>query len=360
MNTKYQFSKWVIFFLFAALIVAGCSNNTSEPAQSTEPAAAPESVVVATAEPVSTQESVVVTTAEPVSTQENMIEPLPTAEPVVESQPVVDEHLLYKDDFNDPSSGWSSQEFDNYFYGYHEPEYYHVEVHEPNDSVLTSMPEKPVFTDLTIEAKLFTDPNNSATSGDFRYGLVFRRSGNLYYSFTISPSTQKWYFLKQSANALEVLKEGQDDTIQGLTAEDTLRVDVEDATFFLHINDQFIGQVEDPDYSEGEVGLLVQTFDSPRVHVHFDELTIREVETPQLTCSVISLALSVRSGPSTSFDPPIAFLENGTNFDVLGRISDGNWINIQLEDSQQKGWAANSEAFFSCNFSIDDLPVIEP
>lgn len=346
MNTNYQFSKWVILSLSAVLIVAGCTSNTSEPTQSTEPAASPEPAAVGTAEPVSKQETV--------------IEPSPTVETVNVPEPAVDEHLLYEDDFNDPSSGWSSQEFDNYFVGYHEPEYYHVEVHEPNDSVLTSMPEKPVFTDLTIEAKVFTDPNNSSTSGDFRYGLVFRRSGNLYYSFTISPSAQKWYFLKHSANALEVLKEGEDDTIQGLTAEDTLRVDVEDSTFFLHINDQFIGQVDDPDYSEGEVGLYVQTFDSPRVHVHFDELTLREVETPQLTCNVITISLRMRSGPSTSFDPPIAFLENGTIFDVLGRVSDGKWIKIQLEGSQTQGWVANSEAFISCNFSTDDLPVIEP
>ncbi|HSF80334.1 MAG TPA: hypothetical protein VLA49_03820 [Anaerolineales bacterium] len=345
MKINHLYSKWAILSLSVVLIVAGCSSNASEPTQSTtEPAASPEPAVVMTAEAIPTQETLIV--------------PSPTAEPVAE--PIVDEHLLYEDDFSNPSSGWSQQEFDNYFYGYHEPEYYHVEVHEANDSALITVPDKPLFTELTIEVKVFVDPSNSAESGDFRYGLVFHRSGALYYAFTISPSTHKWYFLKNSANALEILKEGVDDTIQGLTAEDRLRVDVEDSNFFLHINDQLIGQVNDPDYSSGEVGLYVQTFDSPRVHVHFDELVLREVETPQLICSVITTAMRVRSGPSITFDPPIAFLERGTNFDVLGRTSSGDWIKIQFEESQRQGWTTYSEDFISCNFDLADLPVIEP
>ena len=42
-----------------------------------------------------------------------------------------DQGVLYHDDFTNPASGWPEAKFDNYFIGYHEPEYYHVEVIQP-------------------------------------------------------------------------------------------------------------------------------------------------------------------------------------------------------------------------------------
>jgi hypothetical protein len=200
----------------------------------------------------------------------------------------------YQDDFADPSSGWPKEEFDNYFIGYHEPDYYHVDVRSPNDKELVPVPDKASYGDVTVEATVFTDPNNTAATGDFLYGLAFHRSGDQYYAFTISPRSQKWAVLKSSPNQLEVLKEGSDDSIQGLKAADNIRVDVQGSTFFLHINDRLVDQVSDSDYAEGEVGLYVQTQDIPRAHIHFDSVTIREVEAPQLVCSVTSIAMRVR------------------------------------------------------------------
>ena len=195
--------------------------------------------------------------------------------------------VLYQDDFTDPKSGWPNNlEFGNYYIGYHEPNHYHVEVHVPHDSAVVAVPKRS-FTDFTMESKVLVAPNNTAKTGDFRYGLVFRRSGNQYYAFVVSPRTKSWSVLKSSPSGLVELKKGSNDSIQGLTAEDTLRVDAKGSTFFFHINDQAIGQVGDADYATGEVGFLVETLDSPRAHIHYGTTTIREVEAAPATTGVL-------------------------------------------------------------------------
>ena len=47
--------------------------------------------------------------------------------------------------FTNPTSGWPEAKFDNYFIGYHEPEYYHVEVVSPNFKTTVFEPEKTDF-----------------------------------------------------------------------------------------------------------------------------------------------------------------------------------------------------------------------
>ena len=158
------------------------------------------------------------------ATQPPITEPTETA--VVEStatkaapEQVVDPNILYHDDFKNPATGWAEEKFDNYFIGYHEPEYYHVEITSPNYKTQVFEPNKQSFADATIEAKAFTVAKKTAATGDFNYGIAFRRSGDQYYAFTISPRTKKWYVLKSSSTALTVLAEGTEASIHDLDAD---------------------------------------------------------------------------------------------------------------------------------------------
>jgi len=266
--------------------------------------------------------------------------------------------MLYQDDFTNPATNWPEKKFDNYFIGYHEPEYYHVEITSANYKTTVFEPEKQSFSDVTIEVKVFTNSKKTAATGDFSYGLVFRRSGDQYYAFTISPRTKKWFVLKSSPNALVVLAEGTENGIHDLDVEDILRVDAQGSKFSFHINDQLAVQVTDPDYASGEVGFYVQTFDSPNIHIHFDSLSIRNFEAP-LVCNVSALALYVRSGPGTEF-PSLTFLSNGDIIEPLGRNPDGDWIKIRLEGSEDEGWIFDSAGLVACNTDVDLLPVVNP
>jgi len=268
--------------------------------------------------------------------------------------------VLFEDDFTDPTSGWLQENFDNYFIGYHEPDYYHVQVQSPTDKTLVPVPGKPAFDDATIEVKVFTDLDNTAEGGDYLYGLVFRRSGDQYYAFTISPSTGKWYVLKSSLNALEVLREGSDESIQGtsLDTQDTLRVDAKGSSLFFHINDRLVEQFSDTSYTSGEVGFYVQTFDRARIHAHFNSITIRGVQ-PPVMCRVRAAMLYLRSGPGKNYGP-LTFLTEGERIEPLGQNRDGEWIRVRVESSDQQGWVSNTPSFVTCNIAATDLQVLEP
>lgn len=266
--------------------------------------------------------------------------------------------LLYQDDFTNPATSWPERKFDNYFIGYHEPEYYHVEITGPSYKTTVFEPQKRSFDDFTIELQVLTASAKTATEGDFRYGLAFRRSGDQYYAFTISPRTKKWFVLKSSPNQLSVLAEGVEEGIHEIDVDDTLRVDAQGSSFLFHINDKLVTQVSDPDYAAGEIGFYVESFDSPNTHIHFDHLSIREFEVSML-CNVSALALNVRSGPGTTYSSS-TYLADGDTVEPLGISPNGEWIKIKVEGNEEGGWVFNSPGFVTCNASTDLLPVVDP
>ena len=185
-----------------------------------------------------------------------------------------DANILYNDDFTDPSSHWFHGRVDNYRLGYSLLDYfYEVQIQKPNDKLPVYVPNKESHADVSVDLVAFT---GSAEEGDFRYGMVFRRTGDQYYAFVVSPRTKTWYLLKSVSDSpeLQILKEGTDESIEGLEEKDGLRVTTQGSEFFLFINGNPVDQVTDPDYVRGEVGLFVQTLDSPNAQIYFDKITI--------------------------------------------------------------------------------------
>ena len=265
---------------------------------------------------------------------------------------------LYQDDFTNPATGWPEKKFDNYFIGYHEPEYYHIEITSPNYKTAVFEPGKQIFSDVTIEVKAFTASSKTAESGDFSFGPAFRRSGDQYYVFAISQRTKKWYVLKSTPNALSILAEGTDEEIHDPDVEDILRVDAQGPNFSFHINDQLVGQVTDSDYTAGEVGLFVQTFDAAYAHIHFDDLAVRTYQA-SLVCEVTALTLNVRSGPGTDYSST-GFLSNGDRIEPLGISPDGEWLQIGMDESENRSWVFDFAGYLSCNGDVGLLPIIPP
>ena len=263
--------------------------------------------------------------------------------------------VLYQDDFTNPGTGWTERTFDNYFIGYHEPEYYHVEITGTNYKTTVFEPEKRSIEDATVEIQAFTNSGKTAPEGDFRYGLALRRSGDQYYAFTVSQRTKKWAVLKSSPNELITLQEGTDESINDLDVGDFLRVDAQGPNFFFHINNRLVAQITDPDYASGEVGFYVESLDSPNTHIHFDTFTIRDVEL-SLTCAVSGGNLYVRDGPGKTF-AQTGLLSDGDTVEALG-ISANQWIKIVVEGSEQPGWVSYDEGFINCTPTVDLFPVV--
>ena len=189
----------------------------------------------------------------------------------------VNARILYQDEFRNPSSGWARGKIDNFmvsYVRYSGRRYYQVQVQDPEDQYLAFVPNEREYGDVNVDIRAIAE---AASGGGFRYGLVLRRSGNQYYAFVIAPSTKTWHFLKSSSTGLETLREGIDKRMRGLEAQDTLRVEAYGSTFLVFINGRFIDWISDPDYSSGEVGLFVETVDSPDALIHFDSIIIWDV-----------------------------------------------------------------------------------
>jgi len=110
----YRFSGLLSLVMIIVLFISGCSGETTPQVQATE-------------------------TPPPAPTVEVTSEPTPEQ---VNAEPVADANVLYHDDFTNPATGWVEDKFDNFFIGYHEPEYYHVEVTSPNYKTTVFEPEK--------------------------------------------------------------------------------------------------------------------------------------------------------------------------------------------------------------------------
>jgi hypothetical protein len=288
MKQRLQYCfRWIALLLVPVLIGTGCAwlgieeptpgpmrpirNPSPEPVitPTTAPTPSPEPVITPTTAPTPSPEPVITPTTAPTPSPEPVITPTTAPDSAQES-------VLYEDDFADPASGWPNElVFDNYYIGYHEPEFYHVEVRTANDRAVVAVPEQS-FDNFIAEAEVYVSQENTAPRGDFRSGLVVRRAGEQYYGFTISPHTKTWSVLKSSPSGLEALDEGTEASIQGLEGANTLRVDAKGPDFTFYINGRLVSRVKDADYVSGEVGFFVQTFDSPRAHLHYDSLVIRE------------------------------------------------------------------------------------
>ena len=194
--------------------------------------------------------------------------------PVTEAGLPVNARILYQDQFINPFSGWARGKIDNFIIRYAGLRYYRVQAQNFDNRHLASVPNGQAYEDVNIDVRAIAE---AESTGDFRYGTFFRRSGDEYYAFIVSPVTKTWYFLKSSAAGLETLKEGTDDRMRGLDARDTLRVESYGSTFLLFINGRFIALISDAAYASGEVGLFVETLDNADALIRFDSIVIWDV-----------------------------------------------------------------------------------
>src|SRR5574338_225828 len=90
---------------------------------------------------------------------------VPPTEVSVENTPVAipvsGANVLFQDDFTNPATGWPEDKFDNYFIGYHEPEYYHIEISSANYKTTVFEPQKTRFVAATLELQVFAVSSKS-------------------------------------------------------------------------------------------------------------------------------------------------------------------------------------------------------
>ena len=91
-------------------------------------------------------------------------------------------------------------------------------------------------------------------------------------------------------------------------------------------------------------------------------LSITLTASNSASCTVLQ-DLNVRSGPGTAYNPPLAVLEEGTEFVPIGfdpqGVPGGPWVQTQVEGISQPGWVSAGSQFISCNLDFASLPSVE-
>lgn len=179
--------------------------------------------------------------------------------------------ILFYDDFSDSGSGWRQ---------WSSPE---AVIHY-QDGVLAFLINQANYDYWSLAGKNYTDVTlaveaeliNGPTDNDF--GLICRFQDEYnFYAFLISSDgyggivkvKDGLYQVLSSPNGLQFGKM----ITQGY-ARNQLRADCVGSRLTLFVNQQKFAEVEDTDFSMGDVGLLVGAYQMPGVEVHFDNFYV--------------------------------------------------------------------------------------
>ena len=178
--------------------------------------------------------------------------------------------VLFQDDFSDPSSGWDvvtvSDGETNYANGV-----YRIFVNTTRTDIWANPGLS--FTDVRVEV----DATKVGGPDDNDFGVICR-----------SMSASQFYFFYISSDgyyAIGKLKDGEQELIgmeslqpsesinQG-DAANHIRADCIGDRLALYVNGEKIAEVQDSEYTSGDVGLIAGSYDTPGVDIHFDNFMV--------------------------------------------------------------------------------------
>jgi hypothetical protein len=182
--------------------------------------------------------------------------------------------VLFQDDFADPGSGWLQGQDDIGL-----AEYYNggFRIAVNSDTAAKVSIPRLQLTDVRIEvnATKISGPN------DNEFGIVCRYlDENNFYFFTIS--SDGYYGIgKYKDNQLHLIgmeKMQTNDLIRQGESTNHLRADCVKTSLRFYINGEKVADVQDSDFSKGDVGLLAGTFRNPGVDIFFDNFSVQKPE----------------------------------------------------------------------------------
>ena len=89
------------------------------------------------------------------------------------------------------------------------------------------------------------------------------------------------------------------------------------------------------------------------------DTTVQAQVTVQTPKCFVSSNVNLRSGPGTSYEPPVRTLNSGTELEPLSfsatGFPDGQWVEVKVVPSGETGWV-NTGNISNCNLTITELP----
>jgi hypothetical protein len=180
-------------------------------------------------------------------------------------------NLPWYDDFSDPTSGWHTEMDAGAEVGYHDG-VLRILVQEPNLLAWAFGGHEFFDFRLTVDATQVAGPD------DNEYGALVRIQDRSHlYRFSISGDGH-YQITKHVGGEWELMTAEwiASDAIHTGAATNRLEIVCQGSTMMFLVNGQQLAQVEDVDYSGGDIGLYAGTFYDAGVEIHFDNLSIAE------------------------------------------------------------------------------------
>lgn len=179
--------------------------------------------------------------------------------------------LLFQDGFSDPSSGWDKVRSPDGMTDY-ENERYRIVVNAANADYWSN--PGLYFEDVHIEV----DALKNAGPDDNDFGVLCRYQ-----------DTENFYFLIISSDGyygIGIVEDGHQrlleppqmyhsEAIIPGNAVNHIQAVCQGSRLALIVNGEFIAETSDATFSDGDIGLIVGSFDEPGVDVLFDNLTVK-------------------------------------------------------------------------------------
>lgn len=175
--------------------------------------------------------------------------------------------VLFQDDFSSTRSGWDREvyEFGSTDYG---DDVYRIELTAPEYTAWANPSED--FTDVVIEV----DTYKASGGDDNGFGVLCRYEDvENFYMFEISSDGYAWIgkLFDGEFEDLEVIESNE---IEIGKATNSLRVECVGNRLSLFINGSLEIEVFDSDLTEGDVGLIAETFTSDTTEILFDNFVV--------------------------------------------------------------------------------------
>lgn len=181
-----------------------------------------------------------------------------------------DPALLFRDNFKDPSSGWSRVQEPNGVTDYYSG-VYRIFVNTPNTDIWARPGLN--FTDTRIEV----DAYRAGGEDNNRFGLLCRaNTESSFYVFMIS--SDGYYGIgKIKGSSYELI--GMDsllpsEAINTGTATNRVRADCVGDRLSLWVNDVLLQEVQDDEFTSGDVGLIAGTYGAVGTDIHFSNFVV--------------------------------------------------------------------------------------
>jgi hypothetical protein len=176
-------------------------------------------------------------------------------------------NVLFQDDFSRKNSGWDRAEYDFATTDYGD-DVYRIEI-TSEDYFTWATPYKD-FDDVVIEVETF-----KASGGDDNgFGIVCRHEDEEnFYFLEISSDGYAWIGKYYDAE-YEVIDGGEASNVNLGNETNSLRAECIDDELSLYVNGRLELQVVDSDFTDGDVGLIVETYTSTSTEILFDNFIV--------------------------------------------------------------------------------------